>query len=423
MDLNNFDYPHSAITTWNGFLYQGQLAILHVIKLLIESYNIDYSLQLDSLEDFAIVEENEDTMKSISLHQVKGLKSTTYGSYTNAFDKLNAKSDMCSNLYFHVARKFTNITVEQIEKDYSNIKIYEYSDGKHYCGLSDVNNQIEFECKQLYGKHFKDATYKQDGEYITQTIHYLTSIIMQAVSEVHNDTHLGLALDDELAYEKVIPFDMFREVFGSNLNEIGDKTDYYRMIALEDFQRYYEGFCYEYSTQISEEEKSKIFEYVDIIMKFDNKELEILIKGIAPHREFKFNTVQDYKDDGLQKDEMEQVFFFMLKDIRKGDFENNQIQWKCKQKNCYRPTSISAPVRVKENICARIIQNCIDTDVLLLFEGGTLITEYLQSKSVLNDALNLINIDVYNESHILNAKSIKLERVESAKEILNDSES
>ena len=32
-------YPHSAISTWSGFVYQGKVALYHCLKLINEGYS------------------------------------------------------------------------------------------------------------------------------------------------------------------------------------------------------------------------------------------------------------------------------------------------------------------------------------------------------------------------------------------------
>jgi hypothetical protein len=49
--------PHTAITTWSGFIYQGKVAIYHVLQLIVNMKDGDeLVLQLDSLDDFSILD-------------------------------------------------------------------------------------------------------------------------------------------------------------------------------------------------------------------------------------------------------------------------------------------------------------------------------------------------------------------------------
>ena len=74
---------NTAISSWSGFVYQGKVAIYHV---LLERNNANYTLQLDSLDDFAIIDANECI---ISIHQVKAKKETHFSSYKEDFEKLH----------------------------------------------------------------------------------------------------------------------------------------------------------------------------------------------------------------------------------------------------------------------------------------------------------------------------------------------
>jgi len=59
-------YPASAISSWSGFVYQGKIALYHSLKLIHDG-DLDFELQLDSSDDFAIYK-NE---KLHTAHQVK----------------------------------------------------------------------------------------------------------------------------------------------------------------------------------------------------------------------------------------------------------------------------------------------------------------------------------------------------------------
>ncbi|MQZ39149.1 hypothetical protein F4T96_13345 [Acinetobacter nosocomialis] len=57
--MSNNSLPHSAISSWGGFLYQGKVALFHSLKLIVDG-NFDgkvidtFELQLDSTDDFAM---------------------------------------------------------------------------------------------------------------------------------------------------------------------------------------------------------------------------------------------------------------------------------------------------------------------------------------------------------------------------------
>ena len=69
----------TAISSWSGFVYQGKVAIYYV---LTQIENGNYTLQLDSIDDFAIFDDNGNVL---SMHQVKAKKSPNFSTYKEAF--------------------------------------------------------------------------------------------------------------------------------------------------------------------------------------------------------------------------------------------------------------------------------------------------------------------------------------------------
>ena len=68
------DSPHTAISTWSGYVYQGKIALFHTLKLLVadRAQTLNHKLQLESADDFAILSQSN---IHLSLHQVKAYKS------------------------------------------------------------------------------------------------------------------------------------------------------------------------------------------------------------------------------------------------------------------------------------------------------------------------------------------------------------
>jgi hypothetical protein len=226
---------------------------------------------------------------------------------------------------------------------------------------------------------------------------------------------MNKASDDELAYYKLIPFNEFKNIFSENLNNRGDNNLYYRFLALEDFQRYFESYIYE-NNGLSKDEIEKIQYYMRDILCLKNENLEWFIKGIIPHRKVSFNTITDYKDNSLLKAEMEDAFFEILRTLIKGKVRKHHITWICEQGECYSPTAIADKVKRKGRVCAKIIENSLESDVNLLFEGNTLITEELDSESIYQDAQEQFDFGEIDSDHIMRVMKIKLLSIEAAKE-------
>jgi len=151
---SNTAYPHTAITTWSGFVYQGKVAISHVVHLLENSVACTgYTLQLDSLEDFTIL---DSAGTVISLHQVKAKKSQHYSTYKEAFEKLtqNANDQGCNNAQFHLAQEITDKTVQEIATSHSPLSIYKYGQD-HCCPVDQIDLKIEEKLKVLLANLYR----------------------------------------------------------------------------------------------------------------------------------------------------------------------------------------------------------------------------------------------------------------------------
>ncbi|MFB2905067.1 hypothetical protein ACE1BH_08980, partial [Aeromonas jandaei] len=75
-------YPASAISSWSGFVYQGKVALYHSLKLIYDD-DLDFELQLDSSDDFAIYKNG----KLHTAHQVKAKISKYRSGYTKALEQ------------------------------------------------------------------------------------------------------------------------------------------------------------------------------------------------------------------------------------------------------------------------------------------------------------------------------------------------
>ena len=83
-------YLHDATPTWNGFNYQGKIALYVVLDKLIELNNLgvnDYSIELEWFEDFAIKKNDN----YITIHQVKNYGKDNLGDFKNALSSLLVK--------------------------------------------------------------------------------------------------------------------------------------------------------------------------------------------------------------------------------------------------------------------------------------------------------------------------------------------
>lgn len=116
--------PFSAIPSWEGFEYQGHIALFIVLKHIwheIELGNREeinlYKLGIEGEEDFSIIKDGN----YVSLHQVKAGKIDLCDSDKACFI-LSALQYEAENAYFHIIPQasisfdFVDKTVKHIEK-------------------------------------------------------------------------------------------------------------------------------------------------------------------------------------------------------------------------------------------------------------------------------------------------------------------
>ena len=130
------EITNSAIGSWAGYIYQGLCGIYHVLRLLLEDekkYD-SYFLNLDSYEDFSILDANK---KIVSLHQCKDEKQVKQ--YEDEQKKMLEKktyliskglTDDACQVYFHNAHN--------IELKYENIHLYQYHNNQSFCSSADI---------------------------------------------------------------------------------------------------------------------------------------------------------------------------------------------------------------------------------------------------------------------------------------------
>lgn len=428
---------HSAADTWSGFIYQGKVALYHVLKLIIEKDHVDgIDLQLDSLEDFAIIRYDEnDNIVPISLHQVKAMKSNLYSSYQEAFEKLEKRKSEypCEeDAYFHLATE-NERTKTDLESIHSNLKIYEYN-GSSYCKIKDLQNLINEKIKLCLSKFEKEEFVNNDN-YILNLCGELDEIITGQILAVHacNHTRDGLSIN-EGAYYFTIPLNNFVVKIKANHHDsLFDKKFYSRRI-LNDLNNYYQEFCLEFEDEISSEEREKLSKYFVYLSSLGEINFEEFIQKITPQRMIKYSNLQQYKDNSIIKDEIQKAFLNILHAIRNPDETVvDKIGWIDTESKKYFPSTIivSNTPRSRQNISVDILNTALETLVEVPFNTDFIITEGCNVSSIEEEAnkstrINQSDIDILNNStspeynKITKWKNVSLIELEQAKQKLND---
>lgn len=117
MDVASTKDPRNALASWNGYEFQGQIALIVVLEMLIEKkYPAEEcELMLEDIEDFSIYHDN----KRISIHQVKATRDKNISDYKEALYNmalgLQEKNDNNqTNAYLHTSQELgiTNWTAD-----------------------------------------------------------------------------------------------------------------------------------------------------------------------------------------------------------------------------------------------------------------------------------------------------------------------
>lgn len=145
---NDEKYPASAISSWSGFVYQGKVALYHSLKL-IDDGDLDFELQLDSSDDFAIYKDG----KLHTAHQVKAKISKYRSGYTKALEQSSLiKHDKIKGTtrYFHVSVQLDN-TDNHKGASGEIVKFYRYGNDYH-CGLGEIEGLTKKLIKKICEK-------------------------------------------------------------------------------------------------------------------------------------------------------------------------------------------------------------------------------------------------------------------------------
>ncbi|MEZ8095796.1 ABC-three component system protein [Photobacterium swingsii] len=409
MNNNQEALPHTAISTWSGFVYQGKVALLHCLNL-IRDFNtkvIDYQLKLENVDDFAIHHNNS----CLSMHQVKAYKSTKFTAYKSAIQTQENDSANYPNVkaYFHVSREIEN-TPTNFAQNYPSIKIYKYkvdNTNQSYCALDEIDDLLEFTINEIYNKNYSHEPHKTTSTYIERTRNVLENIILNKVILIHHkiQTTQG-TVDRRIASEEYIAFNELFKILQRNLTDELLNDQYFLNVLRKDIGTFYKDFYDELDREDGDiGDFVKLDEYLDKVNRLDICGMSKFIRSILPHKKGVFKTLKDYNSETFTQEELKQGLFFVLDRLIKAnhncfDDEPNLFSWSYRKEDYY-PTALSYHSRFQRKICKKIVDNSIDNDVEFLYESGALVTTNMTTNNIFNAISNGPNADHEdnNQSH------------------------
>lgn len=416
---------HTAICTWSGFVYQGKIALLHAIQVINDEgiqAVANYQLQLDYLDDFAVLDSGA---VAKSLHQVKAYKTSYFSSYIDAIEKQKEKQTSvgCSNLFLHTAVEIADKTPASIASEYSPVRLYEYPQqdvSRFYCPLKDVDSEIEARIKGFFLEKFPAEAYRMSEEYLARYRCYLDQIVQEQVIEIHAAVHAGTPQGDA-ASKKTIPFSQFINVLVSDLNNVLQTEKYFFWKLKLDLGSLFHRFCLEENVIEHSGEEAKLVSYMCQLNGMDIDGMRRFIRFILPHRECKFTNLTEYKNNTFSPEQVCNGFLNTLRNLKKTD--KFPFHWITDAHGCFAPTGINEGQSQSTKICERIVRNALDTDLDISFEADKLITTDIEIASVFDAATRILDQKEdagENYQKINHWKKVALVRLEQAREAIND---
>jgi len=266
----------SAIASWSGFVYQGKVALYHIIKMLSENtLNADDYLKLEHLDDFAIFNNNH---QAISVHQVKATQKNYRSAYEKALsDAVDVYSDHCNEdtqRYFHVSVNLDDFSA-YCDKG-TEVIFYQYHNKNQYLALDEIDSFI----KEMIVKYVDSQEKLHNStELVDYKFSKLNTLIDSKVNFIHAANQSTSASQYQAADENPVSIAEIIACLESEIVDFGDES-YILEIFRAKFISIMDGFI-DCST-LSDEDFIEIAKCRRHISGFDNETLKKLFFSIDP---------------------------------------------------------------------------------------------------------------------------------------------
>lgn len=388
MTQEHQNLPHTAISTWSGFVYQGKIALYHCLKLITDDFagSRELKLQLESQDDFAVFKAGQ----CLSLHQVKAYKETLFSAYSKAIEtqKEQALSRGIDAAYFHVARAISNVP-DSFLLNYHPVKFYSYPDvceekDNLYCPLDTIDSNIEKQIKLLINTSGLPP-WKAQALLCKSAREILEAIINEKVISVHDQIHKSvLLLQAEIASKEFIDFAVLYEILEADSYDKFEGEEYFLSRLQIDIGVYYQDFCDLLPCTLTQSTQTKLDDYLAAIIALDTQGMMGFLQATMPHRKGRFTKLSEFKDHTFDSDAMRlglfEIFHKLTQSV-KAPGGQPHFTWMHNDKFYY-PTGIHTSAEAQDVICHDILKQALSEDVEFLFEGGALITSAIDMPSI-----------------------------------------
>ncbi|MET4163110.1 hypothetical protein ABIE61_002973 [Marinobacterium sp. MBR-111] len=278
-------YPPSAISSWSGFVYQGKIALYHSLKLILDG-DLDFELQLDSSDDFAIYKNG----KLHTAHQVKAKISKYRSGYTKALEQstlIEHDKDKGTTRYFHVSVPLEN-TEDHKGASGETVKFYRYGDNYH-CGLGEIEGLT----KEIIKKLCEKLSIKFSDNLIKFNYCLLSEKISTKAIHNHKLNQVDGLSENKAAYEGRISA---RSILDDLLNENPyQDRDYYAVELKAELQEYLEKRLDQVLPTMSDATYERARLLSEHIRKTDINELKTLCQMMKPSERFQRVQMNDIR--------------------------------------------------------------------------------------------------------------------------------
>ena len=269
-------YPHSAISTWSGFVYQGKVALYHCLKLINQG-DCDFQLQLDSTDDFAIYKNNE----VISAHQVKAKIGDYRSNYKDALKKSALiELDRVAGIkrYFHISQPI-NDNSDYIDPNNERVEFYAYGDVRH-CELDKIEELTKQVIKEIYARQavvyddsLVDANYCLASDKISSQ-----ALIIHAKIQNEGDAQRIAAYEHRVPAESIL-----KDIMDANPYE---RKDYYAIELKARLHTYLEERLAESLPRMSDAAYERARRIYELIRLSEGGDFKILCQLMKPSEKF-----------------------------------------------------------------------------------------------------------------------------------------
>jgi hypothetical protein len=378
---------HSAIPSWSGYIYQGKVAIYHVLKTVHKKLQTDvdtkfdnYELEIEWQEDFAIKVNGAYD----SIHQVKAYEQSASPTVYNKalkdlYDKLSRGIGVSGWLNIWNPINFTTMTESKNFLELKNankgtqpqnvldkVDIYQYCNGNQFCDLDEIDRLIVKKIGEIYNLNNFGISSLTDTQY--EFVRFkLYQIIDAHIVEVHKDS---------TKKKKTIPFNTMLDKFAVNSEEYSKEYEYIK-VKNNFFEKIFE-YCNNHrNCSIPLEECNNNCDLFKIEKELESKTAEEVYKIIlqsTPH----YKSFSDLLDGtglifGLTK-----TFHILNK-----NYQTNLYLYK--KDTTYLPTTIHTPENIPI-IAKNILDNKELDSIIPQYEIDVFISKDVNSEDILKDA-------------------------------------